>query len=137
MSYDGFKYWTKEAKSRRPVTAEHRIVAAAIVVLEAGGGGPMTSADILRAAVKRRLLKRAEYNTLRARLSQHCDLVDARIIRATGSKVGVRGARTTAWVLREHGGVQVRVSGRKVRIEPRRRVAALRLLPVDVLARVS
>ncbi len=99
---------TKEAKSRRPVTADHEVIAGTIAVLEEAQGGPMTSVAIFRRGVERGLFEPHQYNTVRARLSQHCDLTDARVIRAHGTKIGVRGSRTTAWVLREHGGIQVR-----------------------------
>jgi hypothetical protein len=131
------KAFTKEAKPRRPVTDEHYVIQGAVAVLEEQQA-PMTSVAIFRRGVERGLFKEHEYNTVRARLSQHCDLPDARIVRAAGTKVGVRGSRTTAWVLAEQGGIQV-LSTREgpvvvpVRIArpARRAIPALRILLTD------
>jgi len=95
----------KETKSRQPVTCDHPMVAAAILVLEEQTGEgthvAIPSVAIFRRAVELGLVQAHQYNSMRARLSQHCDLANARVLRAKGSKVGVRGSRTTSWVLRE------------------------------------
>lgn len=95
----------KETDSRQPVGADHPVVAAAIVVLEEHGGGPLTSREIFELARDAGLLGAGQYNTLRARLSQHCGLRGATVRQAHGTK-HVRGSRTAAWVL---SGVQRRV----------------------------
>lgn len=95
----------KESRSRKPVTADHPVVAAAIRVLEDRGGGPLTSREIFELAVAEGLLDDGQYNTLRARLSQHCGIRGAEVVRARGSSK-VRGSRRSAWVL---SGVRRRV----------------------------
>lgn len=98
----------KEAKTRSAVDKHHPMVRAAIAVLREYGGGPLASRAIFRRAVELRLVDPHQYNSLRSRLSQHCDLPDATVVRMQGSKIGVHGSRTTGWVLRETGaGVQV------------------------------
>ena len=89
----------KEARSRKPVTADHPVVAAAIRILERHDGGPLTSREIFELAERAGLLDEGQYNSLRARLSQHCGLAEAVVVRAPGSKK-IRGSRTSAWVLR-------------------------------------
>lgn len=126
----------KETKSRNPVGSWHNMVRGAFRVLAEQGGGPLPSVAIFRRGVELRLFEPHQYNSLRARLSQHCDLDDAVVVRAFGSKVGVRGSRTTAWVLADSGlGVQkvemngglnvgrVRISDAKRRILQRERAA--------------
>lgn len=93
----------KESKPRKPVDANHPIVAAAIRVLREQGGGPLASIAIFRRGFELGLFGESQYNTVRARLSQHCDLTGARVVRAKGSKIGVLGSRTTSWVLAETG----------------------------------
>jgi len=97
----------KESKPRLPIDSDHPMVRGAITVLEEQGGGPLPSVAIFRRGVELGVFAPYQYNSLRARLSQHCDLDDATVVRALGSKVGVRGSRTTAWVLADTGlGVQ-------------------------------
>jgi len=97
----------KESKSRAPVGTCHPMVLGAIEVLEEQGGGPLPSVAIFRRGVEMNVFFANQYNSLRARLSQHCDLEQARVVRSKGSKVGVRGSRTTGWTLAETGlGVQ-------------------------------
>jgi len=99
--------YTKEAKPRRPVTANHPMVRGAIRVLEGLGGGPLPSVAIFRRGVELGVFADHQYNSLRARLSQHCDLDGARVVRARGSKIGMQGSRTSWWTLSETGlGVQ-------------------------------
>ena len=90
----------KESRSRRPVTADHPVVAAAIEVLEEADGGPLTSREIFELALDAGLLDEGQYNTLRARLSQHSGLPNGekRVVRAPGSKK-IKGSRSTAWCL--------------------------------------
>jgi len=97
--------YTKEAKPRRPVNAEHPVVQAALSVLIIDGGGPMTSRKLYERALE--LGHTVNYNSLRSRLAQHCDTDDAVVVRSAGSKLGVRGARGPGWVLRSTGrGIQ-------------------------------
>jgi len=97
--------YTKESKPRRPVEAEHAVIAVAMSVLTDDGGGPLTSRAIYERACA--LGHVVNYHSVRARLAQHCDLDDAVVVRAAGSKLGVRGARGPGWVLRSTGrGVQ-------------------------------
>ena len=99
--------YTKEAKSRRPVTESHPMVRGAIRVLESLSGGPLPSVAIFRRGVELGVFREGQYNSLRARLSQHCDLDDARVVRSRGSKIGFQGSRTSWWTLAETGlGVQ-------------------------------
>lgn len=146
-------HYSKELKSRLPVDADHPVIKAAIRVLKTRGGGPLTSKQIFDEAVCRDLLGDGQYNTLRGRLSQHCDLTDARVLRVTGTKIGVRGSRGRGWVLRETGkGIQQvetpratktgdpllvrrRVSDTKRRVRARQRARQARnlLLTDDVL----
>jgi hypothetical protein len=97
----------KETKSRTPINARHPMIEGAARVLEEQGGGPLTSCAVFRRGVEMGVFRAHQYNSLRARLSQHCDLDGAQVVRARGSKIGVRGARTTAWVLADTGlGIQ-------------------------------
>lgn len=99
-------HYAKEAKPRRPVTAGHPAVRAAIKVLTNAGGGPLTSRTIYERARRMNGVD-VNYNSLRSRLAQHCDLPDAVVVRSAGSKLGVRGARGPGWVLRSTGnGIQ-------------------------------
>jgi hypothetical protein len=102
-----YQHYEKESKSRRPVTEDHEIIRGVIRVLEEQGG-PMTSVAVFRRGFELGLFGESQYNTVRARLSQHCDLAGATVVRAPGSKVGVRGSRTTAWALSDQGGVCVK-----------------------------
>lgn len=83
------------------------MVRGALRVLNSMGGGPVPSVALFRRGVELGVFAPHQYNSMRARLSQHCDLDDAVVVRARGSKVGVRGSRTTAWVLADTGlGIQ-------------------------------
>jgi hypothetical protein len=92
--------YIKENRPRKKVTADHPVVAAAIEVLTEEGGGPLTSREIFELALEAGLLGDSQYNTLRARLSQHSGLPrrERQVVRAPGSKK-IRGSRTTAWKL--------------------------------------
>ena len=99
--------YTKEAKPRRPVTENHPMVRGAVRVLESLGGGPLPSVAIFRRGVELGVFHEGQYNSLRARLSQHCDIDGARVVRSRGSKIGMQGSRTSWWTLSETGlGVQ-------------------------------
>jgi len=87
----------KETKSRSPIYHDHPMVRAARAVL-ATHGGRMSSRDIFLAARRLGLVGANQYNSLRARLSQHCDLPGAVVVRSFGSS-RQHGSPKTWWVL--------------------------------------
>jgi hypothetical protein len=64
-----------ELKKRRPVSAEHAVIAAARRVL-AEAGGPLKVHSIFERARDKGLLPESAHNTIRGRLSQHVQHVE-------------------------------------------------------------
>lgn len=96
----------KESKSRAPINETHPMIRAAVAVLSLTGT-KMSSRDIFTIGVDLGLIKTNQYNSLRARLSQHCDQPGAVVVLSSDS-VRKHGSRTSWWVLAQAGAVSAR-----------------------------